>query len=46
MSAKQVVYHLSHTSFPFSSGYFEDGVSNYLPVLALNLDPPALSLPK
>jgi hypothetical protein len=25
--AKQVLYHLSHTSSPFCSGYFEDGVS-------------------
>jgi hypothetical protein len=25
--AKQVLYHLSHTSSPFCSGYFGDGVS-------------------
>jgi hypothetical protein len=35
--AKQVLYHLSHTSRAFCSGYFEDGVSmNYLPGVALN----------
>jgi hypothetical protein len=27
MLAKQVLYHLSHTSSPFWSGYFRDGVS-------------------
>jgi hypothetical protein len=27
------------------SGYFGDGVSNYLPVLTSNFDPPNLSLP-
>jgi hypothetical protein len=25
--AKQVLYHLSHTSSPFCSGYFGDGIS-------------------
>jgi hypothetical protein len=25
--AKKAVYHLSHTSIPFCSGYFEDGIS-------------------
>jgi hypothetical protein len=30
--AKQVPYHLSHTSSPFCSAYFGDrGLSNYLP---------------
>jgi hypothetical protein len=27
MFAKQVLYRLSHTSSPFCSGYFEDGIS-------------------
>jgi hypothetical protein len=27
MLANQVLYHLSHTSSPFNSGYFGDGVS-------------------
>jgi hypothetical protein len=42
------LYHLSHTSSPFCSGYFGDGgLSNYLPVLASNLDPPTqLQSPK
>jgi hypothetical protein len=44
--AKQVFYSLSHTSSPFYCGYFGDGsLSNYLPMLALNHDPPDLSLP-
>jgi hypothetical protein len=35
----------SHTSSPFGTGYFGDGsLTNYLLVLALNLDPPDLSL--
>jgi hypothetical protein len=43
-------YHLSHTSSPFCSGNFGDGrggggLMNYLPRLALNQDPPDLSLP-
>jgi hypothetical protein len=39
--AKQALYHLSHTSSPFCSGYFEDGgLTNYLPRLASNHDPP------
>jgi hypothetical protein len=43
--AKQVLYHLSHTSCPFCSGYFGDGgLENYLPGLALNHDPPNLNL--
>jgi hypothetical protein len=30
--AKQALYHLSHTSSPFFSGYFGDGgLMNYLP---------------
>jgi hypothetical protein len=42
--AKQVLC-FNHTSSPFSSGYFGDGgLVNYLPKLALNLDPPDLSL--
>jgi hypothetical protein len=37
---------LSPTSSPFCSGYFGDGnLENYLPRLALNHDPPDLSLP-
>jgi hypothetical protein len=44
--AKQAFYCLSHTSSPFCSGYFEDGVlSNYLSGLALNQDPPNFSIP-
>jgi hypothetical protein len=44
--AKQVLYFLNYTSSPFYSGYFRDGgLMNYLPGLALNLDPPDLSLP-
>jgi hypothetical protein len=43
MLAKQALYRLSHTSSAFCSGYFEDRV--YLLDLALNLDPPDLSLP-
>jgi hypothetical protein len=36
----------SHTSRPFCSGCFGDGISrDYLPGLASNLDPPNLSLP-
>jgi hypothetical protein len=36
---------LSHTSSPFCCGYFGDGsLMNHLPRLALNLDPPDLSL--
>jgi hypothetical protein len=42
---KQVLHHLSHTSSPFCSGYFGDGVLNYLRRLALNHDLPNLSLP-
>jgi hypothetical protein len=35
--AKQVLYHLSHTSSPFCSDYFGDGVlQTYLPGLTLN----------
>jgi hypothetical protein len=30
---------------PFCSGYFWDGVSNYLPGLTLNFSPPNFSLP-
>jgi hypothetical protein len=40
--AEQVLYCLSHTSSPFCSGYFGD---YYLPGVALNHDPPDLSLP-
>jgi hypothetical protein len=44
--AKQVLYCLSHTSSPFYSVYFGDGgLTNYLPELALILDPSDLSLP-
>jgi hypothetical protein len=44
--AKQALYHLSHTSSPFCSGYFEDGggLTSCLPKLASNLDPPDLNL--
>jgi hypothetical protein len=42
---KQVLYDLSNTCNPFFSGYFGDGgLMNYLPKLALNHDPPKLSL--
>jgi hypothetical protein len=45
--AKLAVYCLSHTSSPFCSGYFGDGgLLNYLSGLALNHDPPDLSLPR
>jgi hypothetical protein len=46
--AKQVLYFLSHASSPFCSGYFRDGgrgLKKYLSGLALNCDPPDLSLP-
>jgi hypothetical protein len=47
MLAKQVFYHLSHTSSPFCSGYFcRWGLENYLPGLVLNRDFSNLSLPK
>jgi hypothetical protein len=37
---------LSHISSPPCSGYFGNGgLLNYLPGLALNCDPPDLSLP-
>jgi hypothetical protein len=38
---------LNHTSNPFCSCYFGDGggLSNYLPGLASNCDPPDLSIP-
>jgi hypothetical protein len=40
-----VLYYLSHVPCPFCSGYFRNGgLTNYLPRLALNLDPPDLSL--
>jgi hypothetical protein len=43
-------YFLNHTFSPFCSGYFLEmgggsGLKNYLPRLALNCDPPNLSLP-
>jgi hypothetical protein len=40
-------YHLSHTSSPFSSGYFEMEWSHKLCAepMCLNLSPPDLSLP-
>jgi hypothetical protein len=44
MLTKQALYHLSHTSRPFCSGYFGDeGPANYLPGLASNRNPPNLS---
>jgi hypothetical protein len=42
--ACKVLYHLSHTSRPFCSGYFGDGgvgLTNYLPRLAYNHNLPA-----
>jgi hypothetical protein len=46
MLAKQTLYCSSHTYGPFCSGYFlAIGLLNYLPGMALNLDPPNLSLP-
>jgi hypothetical protein len=43
--AKQALYHLSHTSSPFCSGYFGDGdIANYLPRLASKLNPSDFSL--
>jgi hypothetical protein len=44
MLSKQVLYCLRHTSSSFCSGYFGDRVSNFLPRLASNQDPPNLSL--
>jgi hypothetical protein len=44
--AKQVLCHLTHTSSPICSGYLGDGgLMNYLSRLALNCDPPDLTLP-
>jgi hypothetical protein len=44
--AKKALYHLSHIFSPFCSDYFKDrGLVNYLSRLALNLDPPDISLP-
>jgi predicted AAA+ superfamily ATPase len=40
MLAKWVLNSLSHTSSPFYFGYFGDGVSNYLPALVSDHDPP------
>jgi hypothetical protein len=46
MLAKQVIYHLRHTSSLFFSGYFADGgLKNYLPCLASNHNPFYFSLP-
>jgi hypothetical protein len=43
--AKQELYHMSHTSSPFSSGYFGDGgLTSYLLELASDLNPLDLSL--
>jgi hypothetical protein len=45
MLAKQALYHLNHTPSSFYSGYFGDGgLMNSLPEMALNLNPPDLSL--
>jgi hypothetical protein len=45
MLTKQVLYLSSHTFSPVWYGYFGDGgLTNYLPRLALNFDPPNLSL--
>jgi hypothetical protein len=44
--ADQVLYHLSHTSSPFCSGYFGGrGLSNCFPRLVSRCDPPNLSFP-
>jgi hypothetical protein len=44
--AKKVLYCLSHTCSPFCSSYFGGGVLRTICLgLALNLDPPDLSLP-
>jgi hypothetical protein len=43
--AKQVLCSLNHTSCPFFSGYFGDGVS-LLAQAASNLNPPNLNLPQ
>jgi hypothetical protein len=41
---KQALYCLSYTSRPFCSDYFGDGgLTNYLPGLAENHDPPNLA---
>jgi hypothetical protein len=42
-----VLYWLSHTSSPFCSDYSRDGgsLTKYFPGLALNYNPPNLSLP-
>jgi hypothetical protein len=41
--AKQELYHLSHASSLFCSGYSADGVVNYFPGLAANHNPHNLS---
>jgi hypothetical protein len=46
MLAKQVLYFLSQTSSPFCSGYFGNGVTDFLLRLALNRDPSDPSLLK
>jgi hypothetical protein len=44
--ATLVLYHLTHTSSPFCSVYFEDGgLINYLPRLASTDDNPGISCP-
>jgi hypothetical protein len=43
--AKQALYRWNHTSSPFFSDYFGDGISKTTPVLAVNLNPPDLCLP-
>jgi hypothetical protein len=46
MLAKQTLYCLNHTSTPFFSGYFGDGVAQTIyPELAKNCNPLDLSLP-
>jgi hypothetical protein len=45
-TCKQPQYHLSHTSCPFCSGYFRDGVLRTVSRLASNCDLPNLSLPR
>jgi hypothetical protein len=44
--AKQMLYNFSQTSSTFHFGYFGNGgLMNYLLGMALNHDPPNLSLP-
>jgi hypothetical protein len=46
LESRKAVYHLRHTSSPFSSGYFGDGgLMNYLPKVVVNHNPTNLIFP-